>query len=205
MTQATPIFTADLTEEQDHFPQTEFDELSETRDFSQNHVSLTLSWSLMNQLRSMARNEGISVETLLVELTAEGVAKRVFEDQNKVVPSHLMTRNGYVHDNDQAMAQPQMSHHAAMNGNRANGNVSGNRNNNGNKYPFQQRNGNYNNNRNYQGNGSRSNQGHFRSNNNANGNTYQGNGQQRFSRNNGNGAHSMTDEAPHYHSKENKR
>ena len=92
------------------------------RDFSQNSVTLTVSWSLMNHLRSMARMEGISVEALLIELAAEGVAKRVFEDQNKPMPSHLMTRNGYVHDDD---PQPYMSHHANLRQNN-NGNNNGN-------------------------------------------------------------------------------
>ena len=86
-----------------------------TRDFSQNHVSLTFSWSLMNQLRYLARTEGVAVEDLLVELVAESVTKRAFEDQNKPLPSHLMTRNGYVHnshDGNSNLQQPQMSYHS---------------------------------------------------------------------------------------------
>ncbi|MES2614866.1 MAG: hypothetical protein V4591_05575 [Bdellovibrionota bacterium] len=130
-----------------------------TRDFSQNQVSLAFSWSLMNQLRYLSRTEGISVEDLLVELVAEGVTKRAFEDQNKPAPSHLMTRNGYVHNNSDgnaAFSQPQMSHHAQPGNNRA-----ANNQNNRNK-PGMQRNNQYNNaprypnpnqqNRNYQGN-----------------------------------------------------
>lgn len=178
MTQATNAFQPDFSEDQfteDQYADHAEHEPIEIRDFSQNNVSLTFSWSLMNQLRSMARNEGIPVETLLIELAAEGVAKRVFEDQMRPSPSHLMTRNGYVHEDPQNPAQPQMSHHSNMNGNRTQGHGANNRNN---KYSFQQRNNNYNNNRNYQGN-NRSNQNNFRSNQNA----YQNNNQQRFSRN----------------------
>lgn len=134
---------------------------SESRDFSQNQISLTFSWSLMNQLRYLARNEGIDVTDLLVELVTEGVTKRAFEDQNKPAPSHLMTRNGYVHnsnDGNSAFTQPQMSHHSQQNGNR-----SPNR-----KPVMQQRNSQYNNNspryqgqqnRNYQGNNRQNTQG----------------------------------------------
>jgi len=111
------------------------------RDLSQNSVTLTVSWSLMNQLRNMARMEGISVEALLIELAAEGVAKRVFEDQNRPAPSHLMTRNGYVHDDD---PQPYMSHHANLRQNH-NGNK---------KYPGRSYGGN---NRSFSGRGSHAN------------------------------------------------
>lgn len=181
MTQAQQ---ARLMEEQELSLEQEMDD--ETRDFTQNQISLTFSWSLMNQLRYMARTEGIPVEDLLVELTAEGVAKRVFEDQNRPTPSHLMTRNGYVHDGDsQTAPQPQMSHHNNMNSNRAqNHNPNGR----AGKYNYGQRgnqantfnknqNNSYNN-RNYQGN-NRSNQQNFRSN--PNNNSY--NGISRFSRN----------------------
>jgi hypothetical protein len=83
---------------------------------SPNQVLVNLSWSLMNQLKFMSRNEGISVEDLLIELITEGTVKRVFEEQNRPMPSHLMTRNGYVHNTDGNMApqQPQMSHHSSM-------------------------------------------------------------------------------------------
>ncbi|KAB8030846.1 hypothetical protein [Fluviispira multicolorata] len=129
-------------------------QMSEARDFSQNHVSLSFSWSLMNQLRQMSKMEGIAVEDLLVELVAEGVAKRVFEDQNRPMPSHLMTRTGYVHsDGNQVAPQPHLSHHAMNNNNRQQPNNLQNRN----RFNFQQRNmqhqqqnRNPNNNRNYQ-------------------------------------------------------
>lgn len=105
---------------------------AQVRDFSQNSTSLTFSWSLMNQLRSMSRVEGVSLETLLIELVSEGVAKRVFEDQNRPAPSHLLTRNGYVHtDEREGPVQPQMSHHMNR--------QSQNRNN---KFHFQSKNGN---------------------------------------------------------------
>ncbi|APJ02484.1 hypothetical protein [Silvanigrella aquatica] len=109
---------------------------SEVRDFSQNNVALSFSWSLMNQLRQMSKMEGIAVEDLLVELVAEGVAKRVFEDQMRPAPSHLMTRTGYVHsDGTQAAPQPHLSHHM-MNNNRQQPNNLQNRN----RFGFQQRN-----------------------------------------------------------------
>jgi hypothetical protein len=103
----------------------EYSNEADVRDFSQNQIQLNFSWSLTNQLRYLARNEGISVEDLLVELVAEGVTKRAFEDQNKPVPSHLMTRNGYVHgnaDGNSMHSQPQMSHHQAMQNNSRSGN-----------------------------------------------------------------------------------
>lgn len=209
MTQATQIFQEDFEEEQNTIEQ-DFeheDSMIETRDFSQNQVLLTFSWSLMNQLRGMARNEGIPVETLLIELAAEGMAKRVFEDQNRPSPSHLMTRNGYVHDADaQHPPQPQMSHHSNMNTNRAQTHHQNNRG--GNKYPFQQRNNNGNGyNRNYQGN-NRQNQPNFRT----NANSYQNGGQQRFrnANNQGNSVAPHQDENQNYQNinpnqKDNKR
>jgi hypothetical protein len=120
-------------------------ENSNAKDFSQNQVLVTLSWSLMNQLKQLSRSEGIDVEHLLSELIAEGVTKRAFEDQTKAPPSHLMTRNGYVHntnDGNAAFTQPQLSHHSMPNtrSNQPNRNKSssgGNRNpqyTNGNRY-----------------------------------------------------------------------
>lgn len=122
----------------DNYEEEYIDEnVPEVRDFSQNNVSLSFSWSLMNQLRQMSKMEGISVEDLLVELVAEGVAKRVFEDQNRPTPSHLMTRTGYVHsDGTQSAPQPHLSHHM-MNNNRQQQNNLQNRNN---RFSFQQRN-----------------------------------------------------------------
>ena len=157
--------------DEEHFEEEE--ESSDTRDFSQNQVQLNFSWSLMNQLRYLARTEGIGVEDLLIELVAESVTKRAFEDQNKPAPSHLMTRNGYVHhnhDGNSTHAQPQMSHHA-LNNNRMQTNQT-----NRNKPGSQQRNSQYNSTRyqnsngrnNYQSNGRNNQQGNvstFRQNN----------------------------------------
>lgn len=110
----------------------------ETRDFSQNQVSVQFSWSLMNQLRQMSKMEGVSVEDLLIELVAEGVAKRVFEEQSRPTPSHLMTRTGYVHsDGHQHAPQPHLSHHTMSNNNRQN--INQNMQNRG-RFNFQQRN-----------------------------------------------------------------
>ncbi|MGY3803171.1 hypothetical protein ACWNT8_03790 [Pigmentibacter ruber] len=136
------------------------EEAPEVRDFSQNSVNVSFSWSLMNQLRQMSKMEGISVEDLLVELVAEGVTKRVFEDQSRPTPSHLMTRTGYVHsDGTQTSPQPHLSHHMMNNSRQQQNNVQ-----NRNRFGFQQRNqqhtsqnmNNRNNvNRNYQQNNSR--------------------------------------------------
>ena len=139
----------------ENMEQSEEENESAARDFSQNQVVLTFSWTLMNQLKYLSRTEGICVEDLLIELVAEGVTKRAFEDQNKSIPSHLMTRNGYVHnsqDGNSTFTQPQMSHHSMNNSRPQNG--QNNRkagpqrnnqyNNNNNRYPA--------NNRNYQNN-----------------------------------------------------
>ncbi len=119
------------------------EEANDVRDFSQNQISLSFSWSLMNQLKQMSKNEGVPVEDLLTELVAEGVAKRVFEEQTRPAPSHLMTRTGYVHtDGTHAAPQPQLSHHSIIN--RQQNNIPQNRS----KFNFQQRNSQYHQNRN---------------------------------------------------------
>ncbi len=74
-----------------------------------NEFSFNLSRTLVRQLDNMAKYEGISALDLVIELVTEGVARRIAEDQSRPAPSHLMTRNGYVQD--QANAQPTMSHH----------------------------------------------------------------------------------------------
>ena len=76
----------------------------------QNEFSLSLSRTLVRQLENMAKYEGISSIDLMVELVAEGLARRMAEDQSRPAPSHLMTRNGYVQDH--AHTQPTMSHHS---------------------------------------------------------------------------------------------
>ena len=155
------------------------------RDFSQNNVALNLSWSLMNQLRNMSKMEGISVEDLLVELVAEATARRVFEDQTRPAPSHLMTRTGYIHsDITQTAPQPHLSHHMVNNNTRQQQNNLQNRN----RFSFQQKNPQQqNNNKNYQQNNNNlrqpnNNQNNFRHtyNNNSNGNINNNTQQQRF-------------------------
>lgn len=76
-----------------------------------NTLRVTCSWSLMNHLRGMARNEGVSLEDLALELLSESAAKRAFEDQRRPAPSHLMTRTGYVPQTDPHNQQPHMTHH----------------------------------------------------------------------------------------------
>jgi len=61
----------------------------------ENSLHLSMSYSLVNQIRQMARFEGISVHDLLHELIAEGMGRRQMED-SRGQPSHLMTRTGYV-------------------------------------------------------------------------------------------------------------
>ena len=81
-----------------------------------NQTLLTLSYSLMSQVRQVARLEGVSPDDILIELIAEGVTKRAFQDMNRATPSHLMTRTGYVPPdmNGNQVAQPNMSHHNQM-------------------------------------------------------------------------------------------
>jgi len=64
----------------------------------------------------------------LIELVAEGVARRVFEDAQRPAPSHLMTRTGYVApDANGNVQQPQLSHHGMQGNNRGNHNGHNNR------------------------------------------------------------------------------
>lgn len=84
---------------------------------TENDFSVTLSRSLAKQLHNLAKYEGIHSVDLLLELVTEGIARRIMEDQTRPAPSHLMTRNGYVVD--QQHTQPSMSHHAFQ----SNGNV----------------------------------------------------------------------------------
>lgn len=81
-----------------------------------NQIMLTLSYSLMNHVRSVARQEGVSAEDILVELVAEGVTKRVFEERQRPEPSHFMTRTGYVppEANGNVRVQPMLSHHVHL-------------------------------------------------------------------------------------------
>jgi len=100
----------------------------EAGQYAQNQIVLTLSYSLMNQVRQTARMEGVLPEDILIELVAEGVARRVFEDAQRPAPSHLMTRTGYVApDANGNVQQPQLSHHGMQGNNRGNHNGHNNR------------------------------------------------------------------------------
>lgn len=97
----------------------------------QNQIVVTLSYSLMNQVRQTARMEGVLPEDIIVELVAEGVTRRAFEDAQRPAPSHLMTRTGYVApDANGNVLQPQLSHHGMQGNNRQNQNGRFNQNNN---------------------------------------------------------------------------
>jgi hypothetical protein len=118
-----------------------------------NQMLVTLSYSLMSQVKQMARMEGVGAGDIILELIAEGVTKRAFQEINRPKPSHLMTRTGYVppEANGNTMAQPMMSHHLQQaqqgngsnrgqnNGNRRFGNGGGNQQQNGNGAFFQNR------------------------------------------------------------------
>lgn len=125
--------------------------------YGQNQIVLTLSYSLMNQVRQTARMEGVLPEDILIELVAEGVTRRAFEDAQRPAPSHLMTRTGYVApDANGNVHQPQLSHHGMQGNNRGNHNGHNNRrfnNNNNRGNHFQGRNRQNNNFKNKQRNG----------------------------------------------------
>lgn len=114
-----------------------------------NQQLITLSYSLMNQLKSLARQEGVNADDMILELLTEGLTRRTPQDGARQGPSHLMTRNGYLSNNDAngngGYTPPTLSHH---NQNRRphNGQGAGNNNNNRN-YPKR------NNNNNFGGNG----------------------------------------------------
>lgn len=77
-----------------------------------NQILVTLSYSLMNQLKQTARMEGVSVDDIVIELLSEGATRRMYEDASRPAPSHLMTRTGYVPpDANGNVMQPSMSHH----------------------------------------------------------------------------------------------
>ena len=80
-----------------------------------NQIVLTLSFSLMSHVRDVAYQEGVSAEDILVELVSEGVAKRVFHQQQGPAPSHFTTRTGYVppEANGNVFSQPVLSHHVS--------------------------------------------------------------------------------------------
>lgn len=106
----------------------------ENGQYGQNQIVLTMSYSLMNQVRQTARMEGVLPEDILIELIAEGVTRRAFEDAQRPAPSHLMTRTGYVApDANGNVQQPQMSHHG-MQGNHRSGQNGQNGQNNNRRY-----------------------------------------------------------------------
>lgn len=87
-----------------------------------NQMTVMFSYTLMNQVRQVARAEGVSPEDFVLELVAEGVTRRAFEDANRPAPSHLMTRTGYVPPEADGYQAPKLSHHYNMNGNQNYGN-----------------------------------------------------------------------------------
>lgn len=92
----------------------EYDENESSDDvhLAANQLLVTLSYSLTSQVRQMARMEGVNPEDIIIELIAEGVTKRAFDDASRPVPSHLMTRTGYVPPEANGnLIQPTMSHH----------------------------------------------------------------------------------------------
>jgi hypothetical protein len=82
-----------------------------------NQLILTISLSLLNQVRQVARAEGVSAQDFIHELIAEGVTRRAFEDANRPAPSHLMTRTGYVPPEADGYQAPRMTHHYGQGGN----------------------------------------------------------------------------------------
>jgi hypothetical protein len=122
-----PAGGADFVGDGAYYDEEQYSESGEQQGQSQNQILLTLSYSLMNHVRQVARMEGVFPEDILIELIAEGVTRRAFEDAQRPAPSHLMTRTGYVApDANGNVHQPQLSHHG-MQGNQR-GNHQGNNN-----------------------------------------------------------------------------
>jgi hypothetical protein len=91
---------------------TDFEELPPI-ELAPNQAVVTLSYSLMSQAKQLSRFEGVSLEDMIIELLAEGIARRGFEDSQRSAPSHLMTRTGYVPPEAMPQnSQPFLSHHA---------------------------------------------------------------------------------------------
>jgi len=80
-----------------------------------NQIVLTLSLTLINQIRQVARMEGVAAEDFVHELVAEGVTRRAFEDATRAPPSHLMTHTGYVASDANGYQAPKLSHHNNQN------------------------------------------------------------------------------------------
>ncbi len=132
-----------------------------------NQMVLTLSLTLVNQIRQVARIEGVSAEDFVHELVAEGVTRRAFEDANRNPPSHLMTHTGYVASDAHGYQAPKLSHHYNQNRSQGGGNQRRFNNN-------QNRGGNYNNNGNNGNSVNNGNGGNYN-----NGNRYNNNGNQK--------------------------
>ncbi len=142
-----------------------------------NQMTVAFSYTLMNQVRQVARMEGVSPEDFVLELIAEGVTRRAFEDASRPTPSHLMTRTGYVPPEADGYQAPKLSHHYNANGNQNYGN--------GNQRRYNNNNGNGNNNNRkfnrpgYQGGNRYNNNANGNANGNSNGNS-NGNQNSRF-------------------------
>jgi len=122
---ALPHGTEEMYDEQEYYEDDLYAVNGQEQYAGQNQIVLTLSYSLMNQVKQTARMEGVLPEDILIELIAEGVTRRAFEDAQRPAPSHLMTRTGYVApDANGNVHQPQLSHH----GMQGNGNNRGNHN-----------------------------------------------------------------------------
>lgn len=101
-------------------------------ELSENEVIIKFSVTLMNKLKRSAFEEGLEVDELASELITEGLAQRSILDAQRVGPSHLMTRTGYLPPdaNGNSINQPMLSHH--QNG-MSQGRNAGNRRNNNNR------------------------------------------------------------------------
>lgn len=95
------------------------DEAQNAIQLAPNQVCVTLSYTLMNQVKQMARMEGVSQQDMILELLAESLTRRSYEDASKPMPSHLMTRSGYMGPDANGN---QMTSHQQQYGNQQNGN-----------------------------------------------------------------------------------
>jgi hypothetical protein len=106
-----------MSEERDDERNSPHDDASfSQKKMASNEVFLSLSWSLMNQVKYLARSEGVSPEDLITDFIGEGINKRL-QEVSKSTPSHLMTRTGYVGSDDTNgyYPQPHLSHHQKPN------------------------------------------------------------------------------------------
>ncbi len=97
---------------------------AEDLQLASNQVLLTLSYSLVSQVKQVARMEGVNPEDILIELVAEGLTRRAFLDAQRPQPNHLATRTGYIPpEANGPIPQPQLSHHGQY---QQNGNTNNN-------------------------------------------------------------------------------